>query len=126
MKFVGIEPMVKPAAAMSKAHHIAVFATPATLSSARYNELKETWAKNTIIDEPDCSSWAGLIEAGKKDDVPLEETLETELQKGADVIVLACTHYHWLKDRAEKIAGSRATILEPSDAISRRIASIVG
>jgi glutamate racemase len=125
MKFVGIEPMIKPAAALTNTKRIAVFATPATLSSARYKELKETWAKDVTIDEPDCASWAGLIEDGKQDDVPLEETLEAALQKGADVIVLACTHYHWLKERADKVVGSRATILEPSDAISRRLKTIV-
>jgi glutamate racemase len=126
VKFVGIEPMIKPAAALTKTNHIAVFATPATLSSARYNELKETWARGVTIDEPDCTSWASLIEAGNQAEVPLEETIEAALEKGADVIVLACTHYHWLKERAEKVVGSRAAILEPSDAISRRIKTIAG
>jgi glutamate racemase len=126
MKFVGIEPMVKPAAALTKTDHIAVLATPATLGSARYDTLKETWAAGIIIDEPDCTTWTKLIEDGRQSEVPIEEVVNDEIEKGADVIVLACTHYHWLKERAEKTAGTRATILEPSDAISRQIKSIVG
>lgn len=123
-KFVGIEPMVKPAAQMTASKHIAVLATPATLSSARYHTLKETWAEGIQIEEPDCSDWASLIESGRADEVPIESVVEDLVGRGVDVIVLACTHYHWLKQRAEHTAAGRATILEPSDAISRRIKSI--
>jgi glutamate racemase len=41
---VGIEPMVKPAAANSKSGVIAVFATPRTLQSERYKWLKDEYA----------------------------------------------------------------------------------
>ena len=124
MKFVGIEPMVKPAAGLTQSKHIAVLATPATLVSPRYNELKDTWAKGITIDEPDCHDWAELIENDKSTEVPIESVIKDLINDGADVIVLACTHYHWLKERADKAAGTRATILEPSDAISRRIKDI--
>jgi glutamate racemase len=124
IKFVGIEPMVKPAAALSESKHIAVLATPATLASARYNELKDTWAKGVEITEPDCETWASLIENEIAADVPIESVVEELIASGVDVIVLACTHYHWLKDRAVTAARGRAQILEPSDAISRRITDI--
>lgn len=123
-KFVGIEPMVKTAAGLSESKHIAVLATPATLASPRYHELKETWAKGVTIDEPDCHDWASLIENEHITEVPIEAVVETAIEGGADVIVLACTHYHWLKDRAENAAGEHAKILEPSDAIARRITDI--
>jgi glutamate racemase len=123
--FVGIEPMVKPAGAMTKTGHIAVFATPATLASDRYQSLKDTWDSGVIVDEPDCSTWAPLIEAGKSDEVPIESYIENVVNNGADVIVLGCTHYHWLKARAVEAAGDKAVILEPSDAISRRISSLL-
>lgn len=124
MKFVGIEPMVKPAASLTESGRIAVLATPATLQSARYQELKDTWAKGVTIEEPDCSDWASLIEHEKSDQVPIESVIEDLVSRDVDVIVLACTHYHWLKDRAELAAKGRAKILEPSDAISRRIKDI--
>lgn len=125
MTFVGIEPMVKPAAAMTESGRIAVFATPATLSSERYQALKKEWAQNIIVDEPDCSTWAGLIENSKADEAPIELAVETAISEGADVIVLGCTHFHWLKDRAVAVAAGRATILEPSDAVRSRIETLV-
>jgi glutamate racemase len=124
--FVGIEPMVKPAASQSKTKHIAVLATPATLRSARYAKLKEEWAAGVVVEEPDCHDWAAMIEAGRGDEVPIEETVQQLVGDGVDTIVLACTHYHWLVDRAQKAADGKATILEPSDAIGRRVLDLLG
>lgn len=126
MNFVGLEPMVKPAAAQTKSGTIAVLATPATLASPSYDNLKKTWAKDITIIEPDTASWATLIEAGKAEEVPIEDTIFHLIEQHADVIVLACTHYHWLKERAQTAAGTQATILEPSDAIGNRIISLLG
>lgn len=123
--FVGIEPMIKPAATLTKTKKITIFATPATLTSARYKELKKLWAANIRIDEPDCSSWAGLIESNRSKEVPITEAVKQAIENGSDVIVLACTHYHFLKPAATATAGKQAVILEPSDAIARRIKTIL-
>ena len=123
--FIGIEPMVKPAAEMTQTKTIAVFATPATLASKSYASLKETWAQDTTVIEPDTSTWASLIEAKLTSEVPIEEATLDAIKNGADVIVLACTHYHWLKERAVMSADGRAEILEPSDAIGNRIKSLL-
>ncbi len=123
--FIGIEPMVKPAAERTKSGVIAVLATPATLASASYAALKKTWAHAITIIEPDSASWAALIEAGKSDDVPIEDMVFQLIEQGVDVIVLACTHYHWLNERAEMAAGVNAIVLEPSDSIGSRIISLL-
>jgi len=126
MHFVGIEPMVKTAAGRTTSGTIAVLATPATLASASYDALKTTWAKDVRVIEPDTASWAALIEEGKSDAVKIEDMVLRLIDQKADVIVLACTHYHWLNDRAEIAAGERAIILEPSDAIGNRIRILLG
>jgi glutamate racemase len=126
MNFVGIEPMVKPAAMQTKSGVIAVLATPATLKSASYAALKKTWTEGIEVIEPDTASWAALIEAGKADLVPIENTVLKLIEQNVDIIVLACTHYHWLKERAVTAVGSRAIILEPSDAIGKRVLSLLG
>ena len=59
---VGIEPMVKPAAAATKTGVIAIRATPTTLHSPRYAWLKKTYAAGLKVLEPDCSQWARMIE----------------------------------------------------------------
>ncbi len=123
-KFVGLEPMVKPAAELTKTHTIAVLATPGTLQSPRYHALKDTWAKGVTILEPDCSTWAELIENNKASDIDLTATLTPLLENNVDVIVLGCTHYHWLKKEIQAIVGDSVTVLEPSNAIKNRLIEI--
>ncbi|MBC7512090.1 glutamate racemase [Candidatus Saccharibacteria bacterium] len=124
--FIGLEPMVKPAAALSKTGVVAVFATPATLASAKYAEAKATYAPTTRVLEPDCSEWASLIEADSMDRELIEEVVEDCLSHGADIIVLGCTHYHWIKDEIVETAGLHAVVLDPSEAISRRVRELLG
>jgi len=122
---VGLEPMVKPAAALTTTKTIAVLATPATLASERYAQLKNDWAADVTIIEPDCSTWASNIEHDSIEEIPLEVTITTLKDKDVDVIVLGCTHYHWLKGRIEQLAGPGVTVLEPSNAIKERIHSLL-
>lgn len=123
--FVGIEPMVKPAAALTKTKKIAVLATPGTLASARYHKLKTDYAADIAVIEPDCSEWASLIDQGQADKITLNETIADLLKKNVDVIVLGCTHYHWLKSRIEALSGPDVAVLEPSDAIGARLDSLL-
>lgn len=124
-RFIGLEPMVKPAAAMTTSGIIAVCATPATLNSSRYKNLKRTYAEKLFVIEPDCSGWASMIEQQQIDEMIVTETMKDICEQGADVIVLACTHYHWLRDVIEKTAAGKATVLDPSEAIARRVATVL-
>jgi glutamate racemase len=125
VRFIGIEPMVKPAAQLTNTGVIAVCATPGTLRSKRYNELKESYARGITIIEPDCSSWALRIENDETNTIDVEATVASLIAQDVDVIVLGCTHYHWLKQRFVTAAGPDITVLEPSDAIAKRIADLV-
>ena len=126
INFIGIEPMVKPAAKITKTKCIAVCATPRTLQSDRYNRLKQIWAPGIEIIEPDCSNWAELIEHDKSNQIDVNSVVKSLLNRGVDVIVLGCTHYHWIKQRIVDAAGPNITILEPTDAIAARIKKLVG
>ena len=110
---VGMEPMVKPAAELTKTGKIAVCATPTTLASKRYNYLKATYAKNIEVFEPDCSEWAKLVESNRIDKEFIQGEIETVCQQGADVIVLGCTHFHWIEDIVNDVVRGRATVLQP-------------
>lgn len=123
-KFIGLEPMVKPAAEQTKTGIIAVCATPSTLASERYRWLVDSFAKDIKIIQPDCSNWARMIESGNIDKVAIKNSVDDCLEKGADIVILGCTHYHWIKDLITEIASDRATVLEPSEAIARRVRSV--
>jgi glutamate racemase len=124
---IGIEPMVKPAAELTKSKVIAVCATPTTLASARYKWLKDTYAQGIKVIEPDCSDWTKLIETNQIDRQHIEQQIEGACQSGADVIVLGCTHYHWIEDEIEEVAAGRAKIIQPEQAVIdqlRRVLSL--
>lgn len=123
--FVGLEPMIKPAALQTKTGVIAVCATPATLQSERYQNLKLRYAQRVTVLEPDCSNWAYMIENKKIDEDAIKATVETACDQNADVIALACTHYHWIKQRIETYAANRAEIIEPSSALAAQIERVV-
>lgn len=110
---VGMEPAVKPAAEMTKSKVIAVCATPRTLASKRYQLLKDEYAKGIKVLEPDCSDWAFLIENDSLSREKIAKTTEEVIADGADVIVLGCTHYHWIEDEMKQIAASRAEVIQP-------------
>lgn len=125
-KFIGIEPMVKPAAAITKTGIIAVCATPATLASERYRALKSTYAPGITVIEPDCRSWAAMVEDNSINEAIIAKQIEPALDAEADVIVLGCTHYHWIKDEVETVCNGKAQVLEPSTAIAAQVQTLIG
>lgn len=124
-KFIGIEPMVKTAAALTKTKTIAVCATKATLSSARYARLVRDHATGLQIIEPDCGEWASLIENNRMNRTHIERTINAVCEQGSDVIILGCTHYHWIKRLITDLAAGRAAVIEPSEAIGRRVKALL-
>lgn len=123
--FIGIEPMIKTAAMQTKTGVVAICATPATLQSARYEELKSAYGSKLVYIEPDCSDWASLIESNTIAREHIDEIVLGATAKNADVIVLGCTHYHWIKEEIRVAADGNVTVLEPSDAIGRRVKEIL-
>ena len=122
---VAVEPMVKPAAALTKNKIIAVCATPTTLASKRYAELKREYAGGIKVLEPDCSDWAYMIEHASLDHQKITERINEVVAAGADVIVLACTHYHWIEADIKKLAGERASVIQPETAIIRQLKRVL-
>lgn len=124
-KFIGIEPMIKTAANHTKSGIVAVCATPATLASERYLTLVKKHAQHLEIIEPDCSQWAYWIENNQLNQAHVAEIINNVCARGADVIVLGCTHYHWIKELIIELAAGRAEVIEPSEAIGRRVAQLL-
>lgn len=124
---VAVEPMVKPACELSKSKTIAVCATPTTLASVRYQELLETYARHISVLEPDCSDWVYLIETKAADRSSIEQRITEVCEQGADVIVLGCTHYHWIEDKIKEIAGKYgAQVIQPETALVNQLKRVLG
>jgi glutamate racemase len=124
--FVAMEPMVKPAAEQTKSGIIAVCATPNTLKSERYKWLKDTYAPDCTVLEPDCSDWATMIQHNEVDIATIATRIDEVLKQKADVIVLGCTHYHWIQEEIEDLCHDRAIVLQPEQPVIRQLERVLG
>lgn len=122
-KFIGYEPMLKPAAEATKSRHITVLATPSTLNSKRYQELKAIHTKDIIVDEPNIPNWAWAIDNDRLNEIDFS-SVTNSVNSGSDTLVLACTHYVALTDELATRFPA-ATILEPTHAISRQLSRVI-
>ncbi len=122
---IATEPMIKPAAEATKTGVIGVFATPATLRSKRYAWLVETYAQGKKIVEPDCSQWALMIEENRVNLDEVERGVQEALSAGVDVLVLGCTHYHWIDGLIMRLAGKDVLVIQPERALLSRLATML-
>lgn len=128
--FVGVEPGVKPAVALSDTGRVAVLTTPATAASARLRALIDEFASDAHVLVVPCPGLAGAIERGVIDGPELHEILEPICRevsaKGVDVAVLGCTHYPFVSEALAKLLGPGVTLIDTGTAIARRVASLLG
>ena len=114
---IAVEPMILQASQKTKSNKITVCATPNTLASSRYQYLIEKYAKHLSIFEPDCSDWAYLIEKNEMYKETISDCILPSISSGSDVVVLGCTHYHWIDKEVKLIVGHKASVLQPEQLI---------
>ncbi|KIG10941.1 glutamate racemase [Caballeronia concitans] len=126
---VGVEPGVKPAAAVSKSRVVGVLATQVTLRSTRFQSLLDRYAGDCRFI---CQPGHGLVQAVERCDTSspelmalLESYLKPMLDAGADTLVLGCTHYPFLDRAIRDIAGERLQIVDTSVAVARQLARLL-
>lgn len=127
--FVGMEPAVKPAAALTSSGVIAVLATPATLTGELYASVVDRFAADVRVIETPCPGWMEMVEDPTPDAVAesaIRASIEPVLAEGADVLVLGCTHYPFLRHHIERVAGSGVTIVDPGEAVARQVIRVAG
>lgn len=118
---IGVEPMLEKAVSLTKTGVVTVCATPITLKSSRYADLKHQFSGNNRFLEPDCSQWAYLIETDQIDRFIIRGIIEDVLQQKSDVIVLGCTHYHWIEKDIKEIVGNLAIVIQPEEQIVKTL-----
>ena len=122
--FVGMEPAVKPAALGTRTGVIGVLATAGTLKGSKYLNTRGRFEDNVRIAEHVGQGFVELVEAGILDGPEAEATVRASLQplldEGADVVVLGCTHYPFLRPVIERIAGPGVQVIDPAPAVARQ------
>jgi glutamate racemase len=125
---VGIEPAIKPAAALTRSGHVGVLATEATLRNARIERLVREHGEGVTIHRQPCPGLADAIERGDHDAVrDLAQRGAAPLREaGCDIVVLGCTHYPFAAPQVAAALGPGVTLVDPAEAVARRAASLLG
>ncbi len=128
--FVGMEPAVKPAALGTRSGVIGVLATAGTLKASKYLNTKGLYQDDVRIEEHVGEGFVQLVERGELDGPEAERTVRASLQPlldaGADIIVLGCTHYPFLRPVIERLAGPDVRIIDPAPAVARQVVKVLG
>lgn len=127
-RFVGMEPAVKPAAIATKSGVIGVLATAATFQGELYSSVVTRHAPGVQVLNAACPAWVGLVEAGRISGDEVErrvaECLAPLLDGGADVLVLGCTHFSFLRPVIEQLVGTGITVVDPALAVALQVARV--
>jgi glutamate racemase len=124
VKFVGMEPAVKPAAETTRTGRVGVLATPATFQGALYASVVERFANGVTLLQDTCPGLVQEIEKGNLDGEAtrriLDAALGPMLERNIDTVVLGCTHYPFVIPLIERICGDSVRVIDPAPAAARQ------
>jgi glutamate racemase len=123
---VGMEPAVKPAAAMTRSRKVAVLATAATFQGRLYESVVSRFANGVEVVTRACPQWVEMVEAGVIEgdsaEAAVTDVVDPLVATGVDVIVLACTHFAFLKDLIASRSGLE--VIDPAPAVAAQVARV--
>ena len=135
IKFIGMEPAIKPAAALTKTGVVGVLATAGTLKAEKYLDTREKWAQSITVVEHIGEGFVELVEKGQTSGAEAEAVVQNSLvpllEAGADTIVLGCTHYPFLADTIKKVAAAHGAdsdsfhLIDPAPAVARHLLEVM-
>ena len=124
---VGVEPALKPAAALTKTGHVAVLATRGTLASAKFRTLQQSLRGQAEFVLVPCDGLAAAIE---NDDQAQIRALCARYTKDVccfgtapgeiDTLVMGCTHYPFAADVFRELLGPEIQLVETGQPVARQ------
>lgn len=127
---VAMEPAIKPAVAHTKTGVIGVLATERTLESPTLAKLCREFGQAVDLLLQPCPGLVERVERGElASDLTrehLHKLIQPLLARGADTLVLGCTHYVFLEPEIRNIVGPGVHIIESSAAVARQTVRRLG
>nr|WP_242490069.1 glutamate racemase [Noviherbaspirillum cavernae] len=135
LPLIGVEPGLKPAAALTATRTVGVLATEGTLASAKFKLLREQIAAATdvrFLAQP-CIGLADQVELGElrsaRTAALIRRYIEPLLEQGADTLVLGCTHYPFVQPLIEDVLGRISTwpvtIVDTGEPVTRQLVRLL-
>jgi len=131
LPLVGVEPGLKPAAALTQSGIVGVLATARTLSSQKFEQLRAQISAATGVRflPQACIGLADQVDKGALDTpetaAMIARYVAPLIEQGADTLVLGCTHYPFVQALIE--ASIQATterpvkIVDTGEAVARQL-----
>ena len=133
---VGLEPALKPAAALSKTGRIGVIGTRGTLTSEKFSRLLASLAGEAEFVVQPCDGLARAIEQSTALPLPADPLASetralcvryisamgpfgTEAGQ-IDTLVLGCTHYVFVADELRSLVGPEVRLIETGEPVARQ------
>jgi glutamate racemase len=136
LPLVGVEPGLKPAAALSTSKIVGVLATKGTLASDKFNVLREQISASSgvrFLPQP-CIGLADQVEKGELHSaataILIRGYVAPLIEQGADTLVLGCTHYLFvlplIEEAARRAGATPVKIVDTSEPIARQLVRLLG
>jgi glutamate racemase len=127
---VGLEPAVKPACAMTRSKVVGVMATERSLAGRKFLSTLERYGEGVEVLKVVGEGFVEAVEADAEQEPRTEElvrrAVEPMIERGADVIVLGCTHYPFLGDVIRRVVGDReVAVIDSGEAVEKRVESLL-
>jgi glutamate racemase len=122
---VAMEPAVKPAVTATRSGVVGILATVGTLESARFAALLGQYAGEVEIVTQACPGLVEKVEAGELASPSTRELVAQYTrplqERGADTIVLGCTHYPFLRPAITDAVGPHVQLIDTGEAVARQV-----
>jgi glutamate racemase len=133
---VGVEPALKPAAAITRSGHVGVIGTRGTLESARFSRLRDRLQSEALTPlHFSCQACDGLADAIERDDQPAVRALseryigalisQSSTSAPMDTLVLGCTHYPFASAVLQTLCGPLVTLVETGAPVARQTRQVL-
>lgn len=130
LPIVGMEPAVKPACLNTRTGVVGVLATERSLDGDLFRRTAARYGAHIEVIAAAGRGFVELVEADMEQSREAEEAVravvEPMLARGADQIVLGCTHYPFLRETLERVIAEReVAVVDPSPAVARRVRQLL-
>lgn len=127
LQVVGVEPGLKPAAALTRTGTVGVLATEGTLASDKFQKLQRQVAEasGTHFLLQACNGLADQIEKGethsRETALLVQRYVAPLVAQQADTLVLGCTHYPFVEQLVRDAAGKDVTLVDTGEPVARQL-----
>lgn len=130
LQVVGVEPGLKPAAALTRSRVVGVLATTNTLASDKFQKLQQQLTESSHVRFV-TQACNGLVDQIEKGELNSRQTLELVerfvtplLEHNVDTVVLGCTHYPFIQSLINQVAhaaGHNVILVDTGEPVARQL-----